>query len=121
MNKLINKIFLKTSHILFFKNITNFEKVTKVAIIVEKQLPSNYLVFILVEVAILPTLEVPQIFTIFFPQYPFCVFHQQVWTILRYRRLKTCCTRNCTCVHRYNFTFNFFWSTNFGVQNCFER
>ena len=53
---------LNSNNILFFKNMTNFEKVTKVAIIVEKQLPSNYLVFILVEVTILPILEVPQIF-----------------------------------------------------------
>ena len=113
---------LNSNNILLFKNITNFEKVTKVAIIVEKQLLSNYLVFILVEVTILPILEVPQIFKkMFFPTIFYCVFHQQVWTILRYRRPKTCCTRNCSCVHRYNFTFTFFWSTNFGVKNCFER
>ena len=57
----------------------------------------------------------------FFSHNIFLPFHQQVWTILRYRRSKTSCTKNCTCVHGYNFTFNFLWSANFGVQNCFER
>ena len=113
---------LNSNNILFFKNIANFEKVTKVVIIVEKPLPLKYFTFILLQVAILPTLEVPQIFTkIFFSHNIFCVFHQQVWMILRYRPPKTSYTRNCKCVHRYTFTFTFFWSTNFGVKNCFER
>ena len=58
-----------------FKNIAKFGEVTKVAIIVEKPLPSNYLVFIFFQVTILPILEVPQIFKkYFFPHNIFAFF-----------------------------------------------
>ena len=108
---------------IIFKNIAKIGEVTKVAIIVAQTLLLVYFTFLKVQTALRPILKVPQIFKkkCFFPTIFFCLFHQQVWTIFRYWRLKTCCTRNCTWVYRYNFTFNFFWSTNFGVQNCFER